>query len=427
MNASMNGGTHVDAGRCPNGFISRGHEVHERSGRRGHRRLRRRRRPDDRVQPGRQDRVLRLPGVQLHAAVPDRAAAEPLHGTTTGITWQTSRPDADLDLERKRQDEGRERAVPRSRVGPRRRVGPDLRHLGAVQRAGNAFTGARRDVHERRQLVLDAGPGNGWEHPEQSGPADRDGADTETRTSRSTTASRAARAPFSTYQVHRRRCDVVGADRSSPHSSTLCASSRPTASTSPAGSSAPAARTRRPPTTLYGRLVVAYADIVGRTGRCTSTLRQRATQQLDSSQGDRARIGRSVHGRVRRSHRTDVWMRRSTIAATRTTLFVDLTYATSSDGGATWRAHGSRRVVRPVDLGCSELEHRAIARSSATTTASSSRDDWAGLDVDRGRGATAVQPRDLLREGRAVVRRLARSAWVRNLRTPRRSVSHLRQ
>ena len=66
VNATFDGGT-TWTPTLPNGFLPGVTKYTNDPDVAGDRRLRRRRRPDDRVRPGRQGRVLRVPGVRLHA------------------------------------------------------------------------------------------------------------------------------------------------------------------------------------------------------------------------------------------------------------------------------------------------------------------------------------------------------------------------
>ena len=133
--------------------------------------------------------------------------------------------------------------------------------------------------------------------------------------------------------------------------------------------------------TLRNRLVVAYADIVGPYGQMYVT--SAAASDLSSWTAPKAiapasadqfmgEFGIAPNGRYDASF----YDRRYT-----NNLLFDLTYATSSDGGTTWsNARVSTVVVRPVDLGCSELErpglspvHRRLQRPRLPEI------DWAGL------------------------------------------------
>ena len=75
--------------------------------------------------------------------------------TSTGITWQTTGLTAISTWNGNGKTKGGNGQFPDHESIHVDASGPDLRHVGTVQRPGNALTGARRDVHERRQLVLE--------------------------------------------------------------------------------------------------------------------------------------------------------------------------------------------------------------------------------------------------------------------------------
>ena len=354
------------------------------------------RRSGRRVQSRWHNGILRLPVVQLHAAVPDPAAPEPRNGHEHRDHLAADGADPDLDLERERQNEGWERPVPGSRVHPCRGLRPNLRRLGAVQRSGHALActpvatsndggrpfsapvkltvGNIRNNQDQRivtapngdaYLTFDNGP-PGWQ-------------------GRPFSTCRSRRTAAATWSTPIQFAALVDPVCIFP---TTCFNI--SGGQFRAGGTYPAPAFDRAP----NRLVVAYADIAGPYGQMYMHLGSGAPTSPVGPLRWRSPRRRPISSWASsESLQTGATTFPTTTASTRANQLVDLTYATSSDGGATLESRGgSSSAFDPSTWGVPSSSALGYRPFIGDYNGIVSRNDWAGMTWT---GVAAPQPYNL--------------------------------